>query len=205
MPGEKPKTNGLQQTNKPTLRIVEGGFVQPVEQGHPQAVERHWEVNGNKGTAYEIPWESWSGKIVDISFRDSEFGKTCSVELEDAVIYLKTKSKYFRSLAERVKSCDLSKEIYFRPYDFESDDGKRLTGISVQQGGEKKQSYYFDYDKRETVNGMPQPEEDKKGEEGYWAYYFAQVSSFLVKELEGLEFAKPKEVTIEDLDEMFED
>lgn len=199
MPGVK-QTNGLQQTDKVTLRIVEGTFVQPVEEGTSGSVARSWEVNGNKGTSYEIPWESWGGKIVDIRFNENDYGKTCVVEFDDAVVYLKTSSKYFRSFAERVMACDLEKEVELRPYDFESDDGKRLTGISVKQDGEKIQSHYYDAFEKKPKNNMPQPEDDKKEDDGYWKYYFAQVSSFLVKELEGLEFAQPMSVeAVEDI------
>ena len=205
MPGIKPQTNGLQQTDKVTLRIVEGSFVQPVKEDGPGVQARSWEVNGKKGISYEIPWESWGGMVVDVRFNDSEFGKTCVVELEDAVIYLKTKSKYFRSLAERLMACDLDKPVELRPYDFESDDGKRLTGVSVKQDDEKVMSHYFDAFEKKSKNNMPQPEDEKKNDDGYWSYYFAQVSSFLVKELEGLEFKRPEAMSAEEVEAMFED
>lgn len=202
MPGIKPKNNGFHDTDKTVLRIAEGTFVQPVEEGAPGSVARSWSVGDRSGVSHEIQWESWGGKIIDIRFNEGQFGKSCVVEFDDAVLTLKTSSKYFRSFAERVMACDLSKEVELRPYDFESDEGKRLTGISVKQDDEKIPSHYYDAFEKKPKNNMPQPEDDKREQDGYWKFYFAQVSSFLVKELEGLEFAKP--VSVEAIEDMFD-
>ena len=200
MPGKK--AGGYEMpftgTGKPYLKAVEGKLRHTVEEGTPKAKKRNWEVNGKSGVLWELVYDNWSGVIHDIEIQTSHFGDTCFVELWDAIIVLKTNSKYFSSFAKRVKNGDLKETFTFHPYDFEV-DGKQKIGISLQQGGNKLKDYY--YNGEENVNGIPVPDQDKADKKGYWKMYFGEVEEFLISELKGMKFEKPevKEVAYEEL------
>ena len=189
MPGT-PITSG-----KPFLSIVGGNFSQKVKEGTPGATCRKWEIpNGASGEKWEFIFKEWEGRIVSIKFKDSDFGKSCDVELEDAVVSLNTEARFFPDFAKKIFPADLSKSISFAPYDFEGDDSKKIVGITMRQGNDKLANHFYDGEKKEAINGMPTTESGVKYDKDDWKTFFIKVKKFLISEVEKLEipYFEPK-------------
>ncbi len=187
MPGQAINSN-----RKPYLKIIAGNFMQPSKAGEAGSVLREYELpNGSKGSKWEIPFMNWEAKIIGITFKESEYGETCNIELDDAFIQLNIEGRYFQDLACKLFSADLSKPILLHPYDMTIDDKKR-TGVSVQQGGVKLKNYFFDGTK--NLHGFPEVDQVKKAKKSYWKMYFAEVAEFLVEKLKELKFEKPTQI-----------
>jgi hypothetical protein len=191
MPGK------LQRSGKPYLTIVGGSFSQSSDEGTQGAKLRKYELkDGTKGEKWEIVYTDWEGIVTGISFEDGKYGKMLNLELEDAIISINTKSRYFQDLARRLFSADLTKPINFHPYDFEV-DGVKKTGVSMHQGDpENKLKNYF-YDGKQNLHGYPEPENRGSMDSDDWETFFkVKVRKFLIKKLEELEIPKksPEEV-----------
>jgi len=164
------------------LKIIGGNLVQEVTETTEGAVLRKYELkDGTKGEKWEKQFINWTGFICGITFKDTQFGKFCNIDLGDAVLTLGTESRYFKDFGCKVSNLDFSKEVTFHPFDFEV-DGKRKTGISIKQGGEKIGNYFYDYEKKEALYDFPQPDNCEDSDD--WKIYFAQVKKFLVKHIE---------------------
>jgi len=198
MPGEQTHTGG-----KPYLRIIQGGLVNKVTEDTDGAMRRDWESPNGSGTAWELRYSNWEGKIISIEFKEGKYGDECIIEFDDAFLTVKTDDRYFQDLASKLPNVDLSKSVKLHPYNMEVEDGKYKTGVSVQQGGEKIASHYWDGKKK--TNGFPEVDEalkEKKGKK-YWPLYFGDVADFLVEELGKLKFEAPvEEIEEMDLDDM---
>lgn len=175
------------QTGKPYISIVGGNIVQKVDKDTPNARYREYETR-DKSTAgkWELVFNSWVGKILNITFKEGDFGEQCNVELEDAILSMGTAGKYFTDFACKIFNGDLEKEFVIHPYDMEVDGGRRKTGISLQQEGEKLQNYF--YNGTENINGFPEVDHEKTEKKGYWASYFGEVEEFLIEKVKGLKF-----------------
>ena len=211
MPGEQNTFN-----NSPYLTIVQGGFVQQVEEGTEGAQRREWKnpKTGATGVKFEIPYNNWSGIIRNIEVVEAKYSSPtrkayiCKIHFDDAIISLPTEQKYFKDFAKRIFNADLSKEVTLHPYDMETVDQfgnkKRRSGVSVKQGEEKYKNYF--YDGKKTLHDFPEADEDLKDKEGYWAMYFKEVESFLIDKLKELKFEAKPEVKEEEasIDEVIE-
>lgn len=192
MPGKQ-----VTRSSKPYLTIVGGSLCQKVDKETPNARFREYELsNGTKGSKYELVFSSWEGIIRDMEFVEGDYGDQCKIHFDDAVIVLPTAGRYFSNFAEKVMNADLSKSIVFHPFDMEGDDGKRVTGVSVQQDGEKLKSYYWTGEKKEK--GFPEVDQEKATRKTYWKAYFSEVEGFLADELSKLEFTAAPPVKEED-------
>jgi len=185
MPGDQ-----MMGGDKPYIRFVGGNVVQKVDRDTPKARKREYEVKGQHGVVYELVFMNWSGIIRNISVDEGKFGQQCTVEFDDAVLTLPTKGRYFQDMMCKLFSADLSKEIVLHPYSMEI-DGKEKTGVSVQQDGEKLQSYF--YNGAKNINGFPEKTEEHED----WEDYFKEVRKFLVKKTAELEFVKAEGEAIE--------
>jgi len=179
---------GVQQnsSDKVYLRIVGGNIVQKVNPGTDGARLRQYELpNGTKGEKWENVFMSWEGKIKSIVFKENDYGEDCIIELGDAYLALAVDGRYFSDFASKVFSGDIAKAFLFHPYDMEGDNGKKKSGISLQQEGEKLKNYF--YDGKENLHGFPVPKEGEKTK-NYWKIFFAEVSEFLKGKIEELKF-----------------
>lgn len=193
MPGK------LQRSGKPYLSIVAGNFSKSVDAGTPGARLRKYELkDGTKGEKNEIVYTDWEGRVISIAFDDGKYGKNLNLELEDAVISINTASRYFQDLACRLCSADLSEPINFHPYDFEV-DGQKKTGVSMTQGENKLQNFF--YDGKENLHGFPVPENKDSMDSDDWKGFFVTVKKFLIGKLGELEIPEPpkEELTPEDV------
>lgn len=192
----------IKGTGKVYLKVVGGNFSQTVEKTTQGAKLREYELsNGKKGSKWEITYQNWTGRLVGIKFEDTEYGKMCRIELDDAVVTLGADSRYFTDFASKIFNADLTKLILFHPYDMEVDGGKKRQGISLQQGGQKLQSYFYNPETKKKLHGFPEVDEAKKAKYGddYWKPYFTEVKFFLMEQLEALKIPAPIEKRIEEV------
>lgn len=183
---------------KPYLKIIGGQIAQNSKEGAVGAVERKYETkDGKTGVKWEIPFLNWSGRILGITFKTTEYGESCNIELDDAFLQMGTDGKYFKDFACKVFNADLSKPLLFHPFDMEVDDKKR-TGISLQQNGVKLQSYFYDKALKRNINGFPEVDEDKakRKPKTYWKVYFAEVTEFLIDKVKELKFDAQAEAAL---------
>jgi len=174
---------------------------QPAKEGDVGAKEREYELSDKtKGSKWEIYFLNWEGILKGISFKTGKYGETCSLELDDAVLQLKVGSKYFKDVACKLFNADLSKPIKFHPFDFEA-DGKKKTGVSLQQGGKKLTNYF--YDGKKNLHGFPEVDEVRKIKANYWKMYFMEVDEFLVEKLKELKFETKSEL-VKEAESVFE-
>lgn len=198
-----------------------GNLVLPAEPEEEGAVKRTWEdSDGNTKSKWEFREKDITGLITGLEFRDGNFWENLYIELtnqaeEICKIQIPTDSDYFRSFASQLKNIDLTEEVVFNSYDFTWEDGKRRRGMSLQQDGKKVQSYYYDPDKKASINGMPSV--DKKEAKTYdkddWKVFYLGVKKFLKKEVLAVaeQFAEKQpskketveEATPEDVEEIF--
>lgn len=188
-------------SSRPYLTIVGGMIAQPAKEGDVGAKEREYELpDKTKGSKWEIYFLNWEGVLKGITFKTSKYGETCNLELDDAVLQLKVGGKYFKDVACKLFNADLSKPIKFHPFDFEV-DGKKKTGVSLQQEGKKLANYF--YDGKKNIHGFPEVDEVRKIKSNYWKIYFMEVDEFLVEKLKELKFETKSEL-VKEAESVFE-
>lgn len=183
MPG---KTFG---PRKPFLSIIEGTLRQKVDEKTKGAQARTYKTKDKNGkeieaTKYELTFLEWSGKIIDIRFKDTPYGHVCEVEFNDAIITIPTEGRYFQDFAQKIMSANLGQTIIFHPFDFEGDDGKNKKGVALEQNGQKLKSYYYDPKEGKSCHGIPTPQGNTKNySKDDWKIYFLQLKKFLIAEV----------------------
>lgn len=172
---------GLQKSQTATtefVSIIGGKFRKQTTESDPEAVKREYETSdGKKGVKFELVFDSVEGVIENIEFVDTDYGKTMHIFIGGVKVSLGTDGRYFGDIIKRLSGADLTKTVKLVPYDFET-DGKRLTGVSVQQGGEKLKNYF--YDGKNNLHGFPEMTESNPDSDD-WKAYFIQVKKFLIK------------------------
>ena len=200
MPGDL-----LTQNKVPYLKIVNGQIVQSVDKTTPNAKFREYKLSdGTEGSKWELVYKSWAGVVHDISFKDTPYGEMCQITFDDAILSISTSSRYFSDIAGKLLACDLSLPITISPWDFVTEDGKKKTGATVAQSGDKVGSAFWA--SGELSPEFPQVDEDKKAKmkANYWKVYFAEVEAFLIEKL--TEKAKTiSKVPLPDMPEGFEE
>jgi len=167
-------------TRKKFVSISMGKLRQRVTPEIEGAKEREITKNdGSKHIIHELVFDSLSGYITGLSFRDNDFGRFLSIEIDGVILSLNTGYRFFSSFARKFPSIDLKKEISLAPYDFEG-NGKNYKGISTVQEGLKVRDYF--YDGKENLHGMPEPKDTMEKDD--WKIYFLQVEKFLVNFIE---------------------
>lgn len=177
------------------LSIIKGTFMQTVKEDTPEAVKRTYEDSeGNEKTKFELQYSKVDGMLDSVEFSVGDFGEQCILNLSDVdekiKIYLSTDSRFFTDFAKKLPNIDLSKKVELSAYDFEGKGGKQVRGLGVVQDGEKLYSYYWDADKKETVNGLPQPDGNTKDfDSDDWKMFFLQEKKFLKKKVQAVKFS----------------
>lgn len=182
------------ESNMKYIYIVGGCFKEQVEEGTLSANRREYEkADKSVGIKYEISYCSLDGKITNIKFRDSDYGKLILIEIDnDIQLSMNTESRYFMNFARKLPAIDLGKKVNMSPYDFETAEGKRMVGISVVQNEEKIKDYY--YDGKKNLNNLPNPPEGEKDKDD-WKIYFTTVKKFLIRQIEDM-VTEPNKVTL---------
>lgn len=179
---------GVNEAGKKYLTVLaDGRFHQTVPAGTEGAVVRTYEdKEGVEQSKTELVFDFVSGVITGMKFRDGDFGTSLQIELDgDGVVDFNTASNFGEDLMKKIPSIDLSQPVKIVPYAFEDDKKKSVKGVTVYQNGEKVYSYYYDTEKKEVKNGLPQPEGDTKTfKSDDWKMYFMVVRKFLVGEVQ---------------------
>jgi hypothetical protein len=185
MPGDL-----ITKSSKPYLKVINGLWAQTVDKDYIGAKKREYELpTKEKGEKWEIYFKSWTGTIQKISFKETDYGETCTVELDDAFLTFNINDRYFIDMAQKICGANLENPITFHPYDFEV-DGKRKKGVSIQQNNAKLTNNFYDGTK--NVGGFPEIDKEKSKMKTYWKVYFAEVSMFLMEKLKALKISEKK-------------
>jgi hypothetical protein len=175
--------------------IVAGTFRTQVPQEDPTATRRDWEsADGKKsGTKYERIVNALFGYIKDVSFADGEFGMQVLIKLDEneegdnPIIALGTSSREAEDFLRKLPNVDLSKEVRLRPFNFEGDNNEEVRGMEIMQQDSddeftvKITNFFRDKDKKENINGYPNPEGDTADySKDDWKIYFLSARKFLI-------------------------
>lgn len=192
MPLEKTRAG-----NDGFVSISLGKIRKQANEDDPKAIKRVVKrPDGTEVVKHEYVYDSLSGLITDASFRETDYGKMFDVTVDGIVLSINTEHKYFSALASKFPNIDLQKEVSLMPYDFKTDDGKRIVGMNVMQEREKLRSFFYDGEK--NTNGMIEPEGDtSKYDKDDWKIYFTRVKKFLINYIEEMDKKFPELVKSE--------
>lgn len=170
--------------------LADGKFHQTVPEGTEGAVIREYEdKDGNKKSKTELVFDEVKGVITEISFVDSEFGKSLQLEIDnEGIISIGTASNFGEDLMKKLPSVKLDEPVRLVPYSFiPKGEEKSKKGITVYQNDVKVDSFYWDKATEKVINGMPLVEGDaSKFDSDDWKMHFMVVRKFLIKEVEKL-------------------
>jgi len=83
---------------------------------------------------------------------------------EEMIIRTSLKGNYGSSFVKRLPNIDLKKEVELSPYNFTNDEGKRVSGLTVKQNGEKIYSKFT----KDDPGDCPAPKQKKTAEGIKW-------------------------------------
>lgn len=133
------------------ITILNGKFCIRVTPETPGAVAR---VNKLGKTVYEIFHDAFTGKLVNIRTKDSEYGKNWEFDFQDGgevyTLQLSYSNSYATNLLKILPNADLSKEMKIQPSQ-KVEDGKTKSSLFVSQDGITLKHAYT----KDNPNGMP--------------------------------------------------
>ena len=145
-----------------------------------------------KAEKWELTYPGITGFITGVSTFDGEYGMNILIAMKDEndeefTISLKASSMYGEDFLHKLPNVDFAKEVSMKGYNFEAEGGRKMTGITITQDGEKlKNAFnYKDGDKWVTpIEGYPTPSETKppKNSEA-WKIFFAQRREWVMEYL----------------------
>lgn len=170
--------------------LSDGRFHQTVPEGTLGAIIREYEdKSGTKHSKTELVYDEVSGKITNISFQDGEYGKNLQIELDgEGVISLGTTGNFGEDLMKKLPNINYNEPVKLVPYSFVDDKNKNRKGITVYQGENKINSFYWDADSKKSCNGIPEVDgnaEDFDSDD--WKMHFMKVRKFLINEVAKLD------------------
>lgn len=176
---------------KTFVNIVGGNFAVRVTDKTPNAVKRYSEKA--EKDVWELTYNFMDGFIKQLEVVKNNFGgQQLNVGI-DAVgeyyeLQIPVESNYFQSFVIKLKNVDFGYEVKLLPYSFESKTErnkktgkpKLISGINIQQGGEKIPNYYT----REEPHDKPQfPEGGSERDIKMWQFDNTEFLINLVKEI----------------------
>ena len=186
-------------SNKMFLSIVQGSFRQSVPKGTEGSVQRDWEVGSKSGVKHEKVFEAIVGRIVGVKFYEGESeGRkftNLNVVLDKnehsdkfPVISVPINGRYAGDIMKKLPRIDFKEEVRIRPFSFQPEgEDKNITGVELtQQDGtgkfvKKIKNFFFDEEKKESINEFPVPEGDtKKYDSDDWSIFYKQATKFLM-------------------------
>ncbi len=103
-------------------------------------------------------YESFTGKLIDIKVRDSEYGKTWNFIFQDKedpyTLQLSYSNSFSTALLKMLPNVDLTKEMKLSP-SVKEVDGKNRSSLFINQDGKPLKHAYT----RDLPNGMPDMEQ----------------------------------------------
>jgi hypothetical protein len=146
------------------ITILGGKFCVRVQQGTPGAVER---VNKLNKTVYEVFYDSFTGKLVNIRTRDGEYGKSWEFDFQDGgevyTLQLSYSNSYATNLLKILPNVDLTKEMKVQPSQ-KIEDGKTKSSLFVSQDGVTLKHAFT----KDNPNGMPPMEQKTVKGQAVW-------------------------------------
>lgn len=133
------------------LTISDGKVCRRVQSPTTKSKER---TNKEGRVVHEEFYAGWSGKIIDIKTRESEYGKDWQIHLEDedgiAILSMKYSSGYAASFLKALPNVDLTENVQLTPK-MTVEGEKKKTTMFINQGG-KSVKWAFT---KENPNGIP--------------------------------------------------
>ena len=133
------------------ITILGGKFAVRVAQSTPGAVER---VNKLGKTVYELFYDSFTGKLVNIRTKDGEYGKSWEFDFKDGgevyTLQLSYSNSYATNLLKILPNVDLKQEMKVQPSQ-KIEDGKTKSSLFVSQNGVTLKHAYT----KDVPNGLP--------------------------------------------------
>lgn len=164
-----------------------------VDENTPGAICRETQSHA---MSWAIEYDFIEGIIEKIFFKeDPQYGDSFEVVIRDVVdlyqVSFPEDSRYWGDLMKKLPNINLNQEVKLTSYDFEDKEShKRISGLSVEQNGEKIQSYYSIKKQDGTydiVNGFPSSAGvDFKNDKAERNIYFIRVKAFLHREFDSL-------------------
>lgn len=139
------------------LTISDGKICRRVPSPTATSKER---INKEGRQVHEEHYNGWSGKIVGIETRESDYGKDWQVKVQDddgiAILSFKYSSGYASSFLKALPNIDMSKDVTLSPK-VTIEGEKKRTILFINQDGKAIKWFYT----RETPNGIPQMKQIK--------------------------------------------
>ena len=144
-----------------------------------------------KAEKWELAYPGITGFITGVSTFDGDYGMNILISMKDEdeeefTVSLKASSMYGEDFLHKLPAIDMSKEITLKCYNFEADNGRKMTGITMTQDGEKLRNAFNYKDGDEWVSpieGYPaQPEKEPKNSEA-WKIFFAMRREWVIEYL----------------------
>jgi len=133
------------------ITILGGKFCVRVQAGTPGAIER---VNKVGKTVHEVFYDSFTGKLINIRTKDSEYGKQWEFDFRDGAdvytLQLSYSNSYATNLLKILPNVDLNEEMKVQPSQ-KIEDGKTKSSLFVSQNGVTLKHAYT----KDTPNGLP--------------------------------------------------
>jgi hypothetical protein len=153
----------IQSTSAIYLTISDGRICRRVSSPTQTSKERISEKSGK--VYHEEFYKGWSGRITNVTTRDSDYGKEWQIAIQDengtAILSFKYSSGYASSFLKALPNVDLTKDVVITPNVTTVGDKKRTT-IFMNQEGQPVKWYYT----KDNPNGCPSMEKIKvKGAE----------------------------------------
>jgi hypothetical protein len=170
--------------------LADGKFHETVPQGTDEAIEREYETSdGKKGVKHELIYTKIEANIVDVSFKDGDYGMSLHLKFKDqegneVIVSVNTASNFGEDAMKKLPNIDFTKKVTMSPFSFIDEKDRSVKGVTFWQNGEKVKNY-FKNDEKELINGFPKPDADTSGyDKDDWKMYFITVRKFLVKHIQ---------------------
>lgn len=179
----------IQKTHGLYYQVIDGTFRRKVTEDTQGAVKREYETkDGNKGVKFEMVIDSLEGYIEEANIFDGDFGRSLQLKLDENPngqnphIQFSVENTYGEDMLRKLPNVDFSKPVKLRPYAFTNqENGRDVRGVEVSQGETKHKNYFWDFENKKTVNGIPEPEGDKdEYTKDDWKMHFLSVRKFLI-------------------------
>ena len=195
---------GLEKNNSKIFAsiISEKPFIRvKTEETNPEAIKREYEVDGKAGVKYELAYDNLSGYIKDIQIYKGDFGKQLQVTVDDIVLSVPLGTGFADDLLKKLPAVNLSEPVNLVPYNFEDEKRRPRKGITVYQGEEKINNFFWDGEK--SLYDYPDfPDNYESFDSEDWKEYFIKVSKFLQQYLKDNVIPKlNKDSVVKDIDD----
>jgi len=139
------------------ITILGGKFCQRVTEGTEGALKR---TNKIGNVVFEKFYDNFTGKLVDITTRDGDYGKSWNFMFQDKgevyTLQLSYSNSFSTAFLKMLPNVDLTKEMKVSPKTQEV-DGKRKSSLFINQDGKALKHAYT----RDNPNGMPDMKQTK--------------------------------------------